>query len=96
MRMNLLYMATTSDIIYDYCFGQSANNLDRADLNEEFFHAFHEAGRGFHFACYNPWFVPFMRIMPMEVMSFIMPDIRVFLELLVVGRDSLMELKTNF
>ena len=84
MNIHLLYNAATSDIIYDYCFGESANNLDRADLNEQFFSAFHEAGRGYHFACYNPWFVPIMRFLPMRLMSFLMPDIRVFLELLQV------------
>lgn len=79
MKMNLLYSATTSDIIYDYCFGQSANNLDREDLNEPFFSAFTEAGRGFHFACWNPWIVPFMRLMPMKFMVIIMPQVEVFL-----------------
>ena len=46
MRMNLLYSATTSDIISDYCFGESYNNLDMEDLNEPFFSAFMEAEIG--------------------------------------------------
>ena len=88
MRMNLLYSATTSDIIYDYCFGESSNNLDREDLNEPFFTAFTEAGRGFHFACYNPWFVPMLRTVPMNIMVILMPQIEVFLTLVQVGLNS--------
>ena len=86
MRMNLLYSATTSDIIYEYCFGQSANNLDRADLNEQFFTVFHESAKGFHFACYNPWFVPIIQKLPIKVMAVLMPGIEVFLELVVVSQ----------
>jgi cytochrome P450 len=88
MRMNLLYSAATSDIIYDYCFGQSANNLDRADLNEQFFSVFHEASKGYHFACFNPWLVPVMKKLPIKVMAVLMPGTEVFLELVVASQYS--------
>jgi hypothetical protein len=88
MEMNLLWSATTSDIIFDYCFGESTNNLDKEDLNEPFFTAYTEAGRGFHFACYNPWFVPMLKTVPMNIMVFLMPQIEVFLQRVQVSTSS--------
>lgn len=85
MGMNLLYSATTSDIIYDYCFGESSNNLDREDLNKPYFSASTESAEGYHFASFNPWFIPMLRAFPMEIMIFMMPKIEVFLRLAEVS-----------
>ena len=84
--MNLLFKATTSDIISDYCFGQSSNNLDREDLNEPFFTPFTEAGKGIHFSSFNPWLVPLMTSLPVSITLFIMPKTEVFINLLQVSR----------
>jgi cytochrome P450 len=84
MKMNLLYSATTSDIISGYCFGESFNYLDKENLGEDFFTAFHEAGRGYHFACFNPWLVPTMRTLPQKLVILIMPDAEIFLNLVNV------------
>ena len=85
LRMNLLYSATTSDIISDYCFGKSFNNLDKDDLNEPYFSAFHEASRSYHVACFNPWLVPTIRALPQKVVVLFMPEVEVFLNLLKVS-----------
>ena len=88
MGMNLLYRATTSDIIYDYAFGESSNNLDREDLNEPFFSAQTESGRGYHFASFNPWFIPMIMSFPIHIIVFLMPEIEVFLRLAEVSPKS--------
>jgi hypothetical protein len=85
MGMNLLWSATTSDIIYDYCFGESTNNLDREDLNEPFFSASTKNSRGYHFASHNPWFIPVLTSVPMAVMIFLLPRLEVFLKLAQVS-----------
>jgi hypothetical protein len=95
MGMNLLYSATTSDIIYDYCFGESSDNLDREDLNKPYFSGATESGRGYHFASFNPWFIPMLTTMPMQVMIFLMPDIEVFLKLAQVGGPNSGQLLKN-
>ncbi|KAG4419362.1 hypothetical protein IFR04_007510 [Cadophora malorum] len=81
INTNLMYSATTSDIISDYCFGESYNNLDKEDFNEPFFSAFHEAGKGYHFACWNPWLVPTVRALPQSIVALFMPKLDVFLDL---------------
>lgn len=86
---NLLYSATTSDIISDYCFGESYNNLDKDDFNEPFFSAFHEAGKGYHFACWNPWLVPTVTALPQWIVSLFMPQLDVFLNLVKVSLQRL-------
>ncbi len=85
IAMDLLYSATTSDIISDYCFGESYDNLDKEDLNQHFFSAFHEAGKGYHFACWNPWLVPTMTALPQNIVTLLMPQIQVFLDLVDVS-----------
>jgi hypothetical protein len=95
MGMNLLYSATTSDIIYDYCFGESSNNLDREDLNEPYFSAQTENGRGYHFGSFNPWFIPMLMTMPIQFMIFLMPDIEVFLRLAQVSPKTDQQLKNS-
>lgn len=84
MTAGLLYSAVTSDIISDYCFGESYNNLDKEDLNKEFFDAFHEASKGYHVGCWNPWIVPVMTALPQWVVRIIMPQIDVFINLVNV------------
>jgi cytochrome P450 len=84
LRMNLLYSATTSDIISEYCFGESYNNLDKEDLNEPFFSAFHEASKGYHFGSFNPWLVPTITALPQRMVVLFMPEVNVFLNLIKV------------
>lgn len=86
MTMNLLYSATTSDIISGYCFGESYDNLDKEDLNESFFSTFHQAGKGYHFACWNPWLVPTVTALPQSIVALFMPQLEVFLNLVVVSK----------
>ncbi|KAK0112469.1 hypothetical protein ONS96_001706 [Cadophora gregata f. sp. sojae] len=78
---NLMYSAVTSDIISDYCFGESYNNLDKEDFNERFFSAFRESVKGYHFACWNPWLVPTMRALPQSLVVILMPQVDVFLSM---------------
>jgi cytochrome P450 len=81
MRMNLLFNATTSDIISDYCFGESYNNLDKEDLNEPQVLAENENRLMFHFATFSPWLVPTINALPSRLVVFIMPAITMFIEL---------------
>ncbi|KAH6706484.1 cytochrome P450 [Leptodontidium sp. MPI-SDFR-AT-0119] len=94
---NLLYSATTSDIISDYCFGESYNNLDKDDFNEPFFSAFHEAGKGYHFACWNPWLVPTVTALPQWIVSLFMPQLDVFLNLVkeIIKRIDIVKAETK-
>jgi len=88
MTMNLLYCATTSDIISGYCFGESYNNLDKEDLNEQFFSAQHDSGKGYHFACWNPWLIPTVTALPQRLVVMLMPEIEVLLTLMKVSTTS--------
>ncbi|KAL2065828.1 hypothetical protein VTL71DRAFT_3498 [Oculimacula yallundae] len=82
MVTNLLYSATTSDIIWDYCFGKSQNNLDKEDFNEPFFAANHEAGKGYHFATWNPWLIPTLTAVPKRIALLLMPQLKTFIDLI--------------
>jgi cytochrome P450 len=84
----LLYAATTSDIISDYCFGQSSNNLDREDLNEPYFSAFTESIKGYHIATFSPWTVTLIRVLPTKVTIFLVPQLEVTLNRIKVSTDS--------
>jgi cytochrome P450 len=86
LGMQLLYAATTSDIISDYCFGQSSNNLDREDLNEPYFSAFTESIKGFHIASFSPWTVTLIKILPTKVTIFLVPMLKVTLNRIRVSR----------
>ena len=88
LNIHLLYNAATSDIIYDYCFGDSPNNLDRADLNEEFFTAFHEASKGYHAGCYIPGLFAVAKTLPIRVMAWLVPGVFVFRNLILVRENS--------
>jgi cytochrome P450 len=76
MRMQLLYAATTSDIISDYCFGQSYNNLDREDLKEPYFTAFTEGVRGYYLLSTFSWLPSLMRALPLRLAIFLFPLIK--------------------
>jgi cytochrome P450 len=92
MKMNILYSATTGDIITEYAFGESSHNLDREDLNEPYFTAFDEAGKGFHFASHVPIFVPIISTIPTRLALFLKPAIEVFLILIKVKAIRLYDL----
>jgi hypothetical protein len=81
MRMNLLFIATTSDIISDYCFGESYNNLVKEDLNESYVLADHESRLMFHFATFSSWLGPTIKALPPRLMVSIMPAITMFIKL---------------
>jgi cytochrome P450 len=80
MKMNMLFNATTSDIISDYCFGESYNNLDKEDLNEPYFLEEHDSRLVFHFATFNPWLLPVVKTLPQKVAVFFIPGLKMFLE----------------
>ncbi|CZT46526.1 related to trichodiene oxygenase cytochrome P450 [Rhynchosporium secalis] len=82
MVTNTLYSAATSDIISDHCFGESSNNLDKEDLSKPYFSAFHDAGKGFHFITWNPWFVPTIEALPQWVVALLIPQLEIFLQLM--------------
>jgi hypothetical protein len=65
--MQLLYAATTSDIISDYCFGQSSNNLDRQDLNARYFAGFTKGVRGYHQPSTISWLPLLINALPLNV-----------------------------
>jgi cytochrome P450 len=80
MKMNMLFNATTSDIISDYCFGESYNNLDKEDFNEPYFLAEHDNRLIFHFATFSPWLLPVVKTLPEKVVLFFLPGIKMFIE----------------
>jgi cytochrome P450 len=87
MGMQLLFAATTSDIISEYCFGKSFNNLDREDLNEPYFSTFTESVRGYHIATLNSWMFPVLRSLPISIAAALVPIIRVTLKRIRVSPE---------
>jgi cytochrome P450 len=81
IKMNTLYNAVTQDIISDYCFGESTNSLDRDDLNEPFFKGIEDSQKSFHFDTYNPWFYDILRMLPLALITYLVPFAKVYLEL---------------
>ncbi len=82
INMNMLYSAITSDIISNYCFGPTEDNLDKDDLNEAWFRAFTEAGNGFHLSCFCPWITDGVKTLPVWIVLKIMPVAEIFIILL--------------
>jgi hypothetical protein len=74
--MHLLYAATTSDIISDYCFGQSSNNLDREDLNAPYFDEFAEGVKAYHQMSTISWLPLLIQALPLSVAMFLFPMIK--------------------
>jgi hypothetical protein len=74
--MHLLYAATTSDIISDYCFGQSSNNLDREDLNAPYFDEFAEGVKAYHQMSTISWLPLLIQALPLSVAMFLFPTIK--------------------
>jgi cytochrome P450 len=85
MGMDLLYAATTSDIIYEYCFGKSERSLDREDLNEPYFAGTAAGNKQYHFATFNPWYIPTLKALPVSAMVVLIPLVKQFLRLTEVS-----------
>ena len=73
IAMQLLFAATTSDIISDYCFGQSSNNLDREDLNAPYFTGFTEGVRAYHLLSTLPWLPSLLKALPLSIATVLLP-----------------------
>lgn len=84
MKMNILFTATTTDIIWDYCFGENPNTLDLGDLNEPFVKAFADAAQGYHASTFMPWLQVGMKALPFSLVVLLMPVARAFLEIIQV------------
>lgn len=65
--LSLAYQATTSDIITEYSFGNSTNNLDQEDYNV----LFHETHQGFleviPLLLHIGWLGPFLHSLPIPI-----------------------------
>jgi cytochrome P450 len=89
VRMQLLYAATTSDIISDYSFGQSSNNLDREDLNAPYFAGFTAGVKAYHQLSTISWLPSFIKALPLSVAMVFFPMIKgVVKEIIVSEIDS--------
>lgn len=73
VNLRLLYTAANNDIITEYSFGKSWDSLTAEDLNEEFFHAFHNFTKAFHVNCYHPWVFRLMISLPQWILAKVMP-----------------------
>lgn len=88
--MHLLYSATTSDIISDYCFGQSYNNLDREDLNARYFAGFTKGVKRYHQLSTISWLPSLIQAFPLRVAIFLFPMIRGTVKQIKVSRKFLL------
>ena len=76
VNLRLLYTAANNDIITEYSFGKSWDSLKAEDLNEDFFHAFHNFTKAFHVNSYHPWFFGLMMSLPRQVLARMMPALK--------------------
>jgi len=89
IAMQLLYAATTSDIISDYCFGQSSNNLDREDLNAPYFAGFTEGVRGYHQLSTLSWLPSLIKVLPLSIAMVLFPMIKGVVKQIIVSMNLL-------
>ena len=96
LKMRLLYSASTSDIIWDYCYGEMRDNLGREDLNEPFFEAAEKANLGVNLGTWiNNWMMPLISSSPLWLILMIMPDIEVFVKMMQVSSTESAAVKSN-
>lgn len=79
VNMSMLYRAATHDLIADYAFGQGSVCFSREDLNQPYFQAYHEMVLTWHFGCYFPWFTHLVRLLPMSVVTRMVPSVKQFI-----------------
>lgn len=77
VKVQLLFTATTNDIITEYSFGKSWDSLSSPDLNEDYFDAIHDLPKQFHLMAYHPWlFWPLLQ-MPQTWLTRLIPALRI-------------------
>lgn len=84
MNLKNLNQAASSDMINEYSFGKSTNNIDKEDLNGPAFNAMEDACRDYHLATYLPWLPDLFRAAPQSLLLALIPKLEVWLELLKV------------
>ncbi len=71
--LTLAYQAMASDIITEYCFGTSTNNLDKEDYNKEFYMANHSLFEIAHLLLHIGWLGPLMNSLPIPLVLKMLP-----------------------
>ena len=71
--LNLVYKATTMDIITRYCFGESAHFLEQDDFNAPFFEGIVKLLDLAWWITHIAWFGPLLKSIPLSLQSILMP-----------------------
>jgi cytochrome P450 len=87
VRLLVAFKAFTSDIVYEYAFGERKNDLSHENFNQEFFEEFRKAGTNVHLSSYLPWIPAAIKAFP-SVASRISVPLAYFLALDDVGAKS--------
>lgn len=84
LDLGLLFRAATHDIISNYAFGEGSMSLARPDLNQPYFHAYHQMVVTWHIGCYFPWIGRLMRKLPPAAVTVLMPTAKNSIETIEV------------
>ena len=75
MSLDLVYKATTMDIITKYCFGESAQFLEQDDLNAPFFKGAVGLLELAWLTTHIAWFGPLLTSVPKSLERILMPGL---------------------
>ncbi|KAA8642815.1 cytochrome P450 [Aspergillus tanneri] len=73
LQINKLYRLATSDIVTEYCLGESTNFLKMDDYNSSYLDAIDTSFEMVHWMTHIAWLGPVVEIVPLRLLAFLLP-----------------------